>query len=163
MSVNHPANRGRRRGAPLVILAMLLSFWVGVRVLLWAAPRPDAAVQIGMAVPALSARAGAAQRADDRRGEVAGPLATDAEALSPPVKTAEEPAAPDAGPVAPVPPAGVPAPPLIWNGPTAPPLLAVPQAAAGHQWLWLAAMSHQPETVLAEPASSEVGLAGDNR
>lgn len=163
MSALRPTDGARRPGAPLAMLAILLSAWIGVRLLIWGAPLPDAAGQIGLAVPALSARANAAHEADNRGGDGIAPRATRAKAPAPPAKTATDRAAPDAGPVAPVPAAGVSASPLIWNGPAAPPLGAASQAAAGHQLLWLAAMSHQPEPAQPEPASSEVGLAGDNR
>lgn len=154
MSLPFPADEGRRRGAPLVMLAMLLSFWLGARVLMWEAPLAKETGQVGMAVPALSVDASPGQPADPGRDEAAAPRASGVAATSHPSTTASAAAEAATDPVTSVPAPGAPAQPLIWQKSAAPPLDANSQAAAGHQMLWLAAMAHQPE---ADPAERERG------
>ncbi len=139
----------RRRGQPLIFLTLVIGSWVGARAMLW------------QPLPAMMAPAGLrlAEASVIRHGKaaVAAPLATPVMGV-----TVQQPelggAAGEAAPMAPLP--GVlagpaptlrpaPAPKLVLAPeptlvPAGPPPRMTPGLAAGHQMLWMAAMSNLP-------------------
>lgn len=118
-----------RRGQPLVMLAVLLSAWTGARISMWEAPWPTLESVQDFAVPSLAAREpprSAARLDPSERGDL---------------ETAQEQPLPWAGDAMQP---GQAAPPLPWAEPAAPPLRGRARAAAGHQLLWMAAMSYLP-------------------
>lgn len=112
-----------RRGQPLIMLAVLLSVWVGSRVVMWESPLPSASELRELAAPVLASR------------EMSATVAAPDKEASASANLSETPTSSFGHGVAP---------PLVWNDPVAPPLSAAPHASAGHQLLWMAAMSYLP-------------------
>lgn len=119
----------KRRGQPLVMLAVLLSIWTGARISMWEAPWPRSDELASIAAPKM------ATDADQGERHVASAHAILA-------KRSDQPASVNI-PVAAVQP-GPAAPPLVWQQPAAAPLQETVRTAGGHQLLWMAAMSHLP-------------------
>lgn len=133
------ARHGRTRGQPLVMLAVLLSCWAGLRILTWDSTWPGLDTMGGYAAPQLAAR-------EVPPGPTANPAQpASAQHTKPPRETAMR------GDGGGRPPHGsstiaptAPAPPLHWPAQAAPPLQPSARAAGGHQLLWMAAMAHLP-------------------
>ncbi|MEE1877436.1 hypothetical protein [Altererythrobacter litoralis] len=112
-----------RRGQPLIMLAVRLSVWVGSRVVMWESPLPGAIELRELVAPVLASREmPSVAAAPDQEPRVSTNLSeTYTPSYVPSVAA-----------------------PLAWNDPVAPPLSAAPHASAGHQLLWMAAMSYLP-------------------
>lgn len=119
----------KRRGQPLVMLAVLLSIWTGARISLWEAPWPRIDELVTISAPKLVTDADREER-----------LIASAHASL--AKRSDQPASVDIPVSAAYP--GNAAPPLVWQQPAAPPLQDTVHTAGGHQLLWMAAMSHLP-------------------